>query len=379
MAYHVKGFEFSLRELAGSLGDFGTLFPLAIGYIVVCGLNPSGFLVMMGIANIILGLIYRLPMPLQPKKVVAVVAISQRWTPQMIYSCGLGLGIFWLLFSFTGLIEKIVKSIPKCVVRGIQVALGFMLGLLGLSMVKEAGWIDGWLLGLISIFIILIFKENKRTPAAIILVLLGIILIGAQGKLKGVFELGINLPPLILPRMDMVLKTFLLAGIAQVPLTITNAVIACAALIRDYFPDKAVSEKKLLINQAIMNLVGPFFGGMPMCHGAGGLAGQYYFGARTGGANIMEGLIEIALGLFLASSIVGIFSVFPKAIIGAMLIMVGIALLKFAKDVKGTKEIISMAFTIFISIFTKNMAIGFVSGILVYYLLNQLPKMGIGC
>jgi len=42
----------------------------------------------------------------------------------------------------------------------------------------------------------------------------------------------------------------------------------------------------------VMNVVASFFGGMPMCHGAGGFAGQYYFGARTGGAPIMEGLIE---------------------------------------------------------------------------------------
>jgi hypothetical protein len=65
----VGSFEFSLRELAGSMGDFGTLFPLAIGYIVVCGMNPAGFLVMRGLTNIALGLIYKLPMPVQPKEV----------------------------------------------------------------------------------------------------------------------------------------------------------------------------------------------------------------------------------------------------------------------------------------------------------------------
>ena len=48
----IKDFEFNLRELAGSMGDFGTLFPLAIGYFAVNGLNPAGLLVMMGLANI---------------------------------------------------------------------------------------------------------------------------------------------------------------------------------------------------------------------------------------------------------------------------------------------------------------------------------------
>ena len=85
-------FEFSLRELSGAMGDFGTLFPLAIGYIAVCGLNPAGLLVTMGLANIITGIVYRLPMPIEPMKVLAVVAIAQQWPPSLIYASGLGTG-----------------------------------------------------------------------------------------------------------------------------------------------------------------------------------------------------------------------------------------------------------------------------------------------
>ena len=76
----VGSFEFSIRELAGSMGDFGTLLPLTVGYITVCGMNPTGLLVMLGLTNVVTGLVYRLPMPLQPMKVLAVVAIAQRWT-----------------------------------------------------------------------------------------------------------------------------------------------------------------------------------------------------------------------------------------------------------------------------------------------------------
>ena len=85
----IESFEFNLRELAGSMGDFGTLFPLAIGYIAVCGLDPAGFLVMMGLANVATGLIYKLPMPIEPMKVLAVVAIAQHWTPSLDLRLGL--------------------------------------------------------------------------------------------------------------------------------------------------------------------------------------------------------------------------------------------------------------------------------------------------
>jgi len=93
--------KFNLQELAGSMGDFGTLLPLAIGYIVVCGLDPSGFLVMMGLANIVAGLVYRLPMPIEPMKALAIIAIAQHWTPSMVYASALGMGIVWLVLALS--------------------------------------------------------------------------------------------------------------------------------------------------------------------------------------------------------------------------------------------------------------------------------------
>lgn len=363
-------FEFNRRELAGSMGDFGTLLPLAIGYIVVCGLNPAGFLVMMGLANIALAFIYKLPMPLEPKKAVATVAISQRWSPSLIYASGFGLGLVWLVLAFSGLIEKIVKITPRCVTRGIQLALGITLAITGFGMIKS--W---WILGIISIILVLILRENKKLPAAIALMLTGLGIIAYKGKLADCFQFGFSLPPLIIPDFTRIWEGMVGAGIAQIPLTLANAVIATSSLIAVYFPTKPVTEKRLVLNMGIMNTVAPFFGGMPMCHGAGGLAGQYYYGARTGGANIIEGLIEIGLGLFLAQSIVNLFSIFPMSIIGAMMFLVGIELAKFVKDIRGRKEILALATTVILSLVT-NMALGFVVGVITFRLLTKFQKRG---
>ncbi|HOI17741.1 MAG TPA: putative sulfate/molybdate transporter, partial [Geobacteraceae bacterium] len=166
-------------------------------------------------------------------------------------------------------------------------------------------------------------------------------------------------------------QSLMLAGFAQIPLTITNATIATSCLISAYWPERHVSPRRLSLSQGLMNLAAPFFGGMPMCHGAGGLAGQYYFGARTGGTNIMEGLIELSLGLFLASSVTGLFGAFPKAVTGAMLLLVGFELLKFARDVQGRKDILSLATTVAVSL-ASNMAFGFLAGIAVSLLASRL-------
>ena len=363
----IKSFEFNLRELAGSMGDFGTLFPLAIGYIAVCGLNPAGFLVMMGVANIVTGLLYRLPIPIEPMKVLAVVAIAQHWTPSMVYASGFGMGIVWTVFAVIGVMKWIAKVTPDSVIRGIQVALGIILAIEAIKMIST--W---WVIGVLSIITGLVLGRNRYAPAAIVLMALGLVIMIVKGQFNLVEPPRLTLPIITGFSPREVWQSFLQAGFAQIPLTATNAVIATSALIKSYWPEKPVSESRLSLNMGIMNLILPFFGGMPLCHGAGGLAGQYYFGARTGGANIIEGLIEIAMGLFLAGSIAGLFSVFPVAIIGAMMFLVGVELVKFARGIHWDRDIIPMGTTLIVSLLT-NMAYGFLSGFVVYYLIKSIP------
>ena len=362
-----RAFEFNLRELAGSMGDFGTLFPLAIGYIAVNGLNPAGLFVMLGLTNIALGLIYHLPMPLQPKKVIAVAAIAQRWPPSMVYASGFGLGILWFVLVLTGLLRRIVAITPSFVVRGIQLALGITLAWQALQMMAPAP-----LLGLLAVAIALLLRESRYAPASLVLVALGVAIIAWQGRLPAALDLTLTLPPLTVPRLADVWQAMLLAGFAQVPLSLTNAVIATAALIHDYFPDRAVSERKLMLTMGAMNVVASLFGGMPMCHGAGGLAGQYTFGARTGGTPIMEGLIEVAIGLFLSRSIASIMAAFPMALVGGMMLLVGVQLGKGVVKLRGWKLALCLA-TAGLAVAT-NMAVGFVVGLALAYGVRALKR-----
>ncbi len=348
------------------MGDFGTLFPLAVGLIVVNGLNPAGLFIMMGLVNLATGLIYRLPMPVEPKKVVSVAAIAQQWPASLVYASGLGLGLTWFFLASTGLLHQIVAWTPRFVVRGIQVALGVLLTWEGLKMMRPEP-----LLGLLAVLIVVTLRQNRYAPAALVLMALGLAITAWQGGLRSL-ELAITLPPLTLPRLDDVWQAMFLAGFAQIPLSITNAVIATAALIRDYFPDKPVSERQLMINMGFMNVIPAFFGGMPMCHGAGGLAGQYYFGARTGGTNILEGLIEISLGLFLGKSLGNLLAVFPMALVGGMMFLVGLELLKAIKGLKGWGLRVALLTAVVAAV--TNMAVGFGVGMVTAYLLRALVR-----
>jgi len=359
----IKSFEFNLRELAGSTGDFGTLLPLAMGYIYVCGLNPAGFLVMMGLANIVTGLVYRLPMPIEPMKVLAVAAIAQHWTPSMVQASAFGMGVAWIIFAVTGIVGWIAKITPPSVIRGIQAALGIMLAIEAAKLL-----LTGWLLGIISILVVIVLRNNRYAPAGVVLMALGMAVIYVKGGFQDIAAPAFSIPPVNSVSLDEAWDTMVIAGFAQIPLTITNATIATAALIAAYWPGRQVTVRNLSWNQGIMNMAAAFFGGMPMCHGAGGLAGQYYFGARTGGANIIEGLLEISLGLFLSASIAGLFSVFPAAVIGAMMLMVGIELVMFTVETKTRMDVIPLAVTVIVSLST-NMALGFLAGIAAHRLV----------
>lgn len=362
-------FEFNLRELAGSMGDFGTLFPLAIGYIAVNGLNPAGLFIMLGLTNIALGLIYRLPMPLQPKKVIAGAAIAQGWSPSLIYASGFGLGLIWLVLVFTGLLRRLLDITPPFIVIAIQLALGVLLGWQAIEWMLPAP-----VLGLVAIAIVLILRENRYAPAAIVLMVLGVAIMAWNGDLPDTWSFRLTLPPLTVPRPGDVWEAMLLAGFAQIPLSITNAVIAPAALLRDYFPEKAVGEDKLMLNMGIMNVAASFFAGMPVCHGAGGLAGQHYFGARTGGTPIIEGVIEVAIGLFLSQSIADIMAAFPMPLIAGMMLLVSVELARPVIELRGWKLAVAVG-TAALCVAT-NMAIGFVVGLAAAHLLKRLTNNG---
>ena len=190
-----------------------------------------------------------------------------------------------------------------------------------------------------------------------------------KGLISEINAPGFYLPSLTGFQLNEVWQSLLLAGFAQIPLTATNAVISTSSLIKSYWPDKLVNARQLSLSMGIMNLITPFFGGMPMCHGAGGLAGQYYFGARTGGTNIIEGLIEVSMGIFLATSIATLLTIFPLSIIGAMMFLVGIELAKFSRDIHLNKDLAPMSATLLVSILT-NMAYEFLVGLIVYYVIK---------
>jgi MFS superfamily sulfate permease-like transporter len=253
-------------------------------------------------------------------------------------------------------------KVPIPVVSGIQLGLSISLALTGAGLMEQQ-----LAMALLFLFIGFLMLRNRYLPSSILLILFGFIYAIITGSLdpRGI-QVGISIPSLYTFTIDDMIKGFLYAGFAQMFLTLTNAVIATVSLVHELFPDRLdVTPKNLIMNMGFMNILTPFIGGMPLCHGAGGLAAQYMFGARTGGAMLMEGVIEVSLGLFFSKSIQDIFTAFPGFITGVMLLMASVELGRVAFRIDGMNVSVVLFTALLSAVF--NIAIGFTAGLILYY------------
>ena len=360
--------KFTLQEFGGAFGDWGTLIPFIIGYISIVGLNPAGIFLTLGITNIIIGIKFNLPLPVQPQKTIGTVAISKKWNPNMVISTGFGTGVVWLLLGFSKKLNYIVSKVPIIAVRGIQLGLALILGWTGILLFSE-----NLTLGFISIAIIIVLIKNKPVPSAIILTFTGILIMFFTGSIS-ITELQFGLPSLTFqfPTWENFLLGMLYAGIAQLFLTLTNVMIATVALVKELFPEKeGIDANALAFNMGAMNLINPFFVGMPLCHGSGGLMAQYAFGARTGGSMILEGVMELILGLFFSETLFLLFTEFPVAVLGAMLIYTAFLLGKIALKDFNIKSFPIILISAIICYFV-NIALGFLIGLILYLIFRKI-------
>jgi MFS superfamily sulfate permease-like transporter len=168
---------------------------------------------------------------------------------------------------------------------------------------------------------------------------------------------------------DLLIGTVFLA-LPQVPLTLGNAIIAITEENNQLFPDRPVTEQRVAVSTGIMNLGSAALGGIPMCHGAGGMAGHVRFGARTGGAPIILGAILLLLALFFSGSVSTLLRIFPPAVLGVILFLTGAQLALGACDISKHKgERLATVITAALAIW--NVGIAFVVGSAVYLVARR--------
>ncbi len=340
--------RFDRNELSGAFGDIGTDFPLLVGMILAAKLDPASVFTMFGVMQVLTGLLYGIPMPAQPLKAVAVLVIAQRIPGHVLYGGGLAIGLAMLVLAATGLIDILARVVPKVVVRGIQFGLGLQLSILALRDYVPAEGVSGYVLGGVSFVVILLLLGNRRFPPApfVILLAIGYALVFRVSGSSLIHSAGFHLPELNLPAPQDILTGFLVLALPQIPLSLGNSILATRQIAVDLFPGRRITARKIGLTYSAMNLVNPFLGGAPTCHGSGGMAGHYAFGARTGGSVLLYGGLYLMLGLFLSAGFRHIIPVFPKPVLGVILLFEAVTLLRLARDAASSSADFSLVLLI---------------------------------
>lgn len=390
-------YSFNRHELAGSLGDLGTILPLAIGMIVINGLDPLGLFLSVGLFYIFSGGYFGVTAPVEPMKVIGAYAIAAGMSVTQLTASSALMGLFLFFIGASGAIIVIGRYVSKPVIRGVQLSTGVLLVSQGVKLIlgtstfqalsklaepylvlQKIGAVPvGIVIGIVLGFTTLFLLENKRFPAALVIVLSALVIGLVFGKHQGFGDLrwGINLPrflPFGFPSVGDFTSALLILVIPQLPMTLGNAVVANADLARQYFGDhsKKVTYRALCITMAIGNGLSFLLGGMPMCHGAGGLASRYRFGARTAGSNLIIGVLFILLAMLLGDHILSVIYLIPMSALGVLLLFAGGQLAMTIIDIKGRKELFVPLMILGITL-ASNLAVGFLTGIVLSYALRS--------
>jgi len=369
--------RFDRNELSGAFGDIGTDFPLIVGMILVSGLDVTSSLVLFGAMQIFTGLTYGIPMPAQPLKAMAVLVITQKLSGNILYGGALAIGIAMLLLTLTGLIDWLARAVPKTVVRGIQLGLGMQLAILALKDYVPSDGVRGFGLAALAFAVTIALLGNRKFPPALLVILLGaayafLFKINLGMLSRGV---GFTLPHLHRPALHDVLVGFVVLALPQLPLSLGNSVLATRQVAEDLFPERGLTERRIGLTYSAMNLVNPFFSGIPTCHGSGGMVGHHTFGARTGGSVVIYGSMYLALGLFLSKGFAVAVELFPKPVLGVILLFEGLNLMRLVRDTAAVKA--DFTIVLLTGLMCVGLPYGYVVGLVVGTLIAYLLKRGL--
>ena len=379
-----NSFVFSLSEFSGALADLGVMLPLVLALISLNGMDATAAFFGIGLAYIVTALVYRLPIPVQPLKSVSALALALGLAPAVIITGAVWNAVAFLGMGLLGIDKWVHKFFPKPVVRGIQLGLAYLLFKSAWGLVSKIpqGWESAlpvaqinipWNLilalgALIALILFIVFKKEYAS--------LGVF---GFGILIATFHLGlpdmtlrVSLPRLLplIPSWEQLWTGFILLALPQIPLSLGNSIYATADAARQYFDQKAahVTERRLMLTMGFNDLAAALIGGIPVCHGCGGLTAHYRLGARSGGAPLMLGVIFLFLSIFGGQTVMNIFRLIPFPVLGVLLAYVGWQHFLLVRDLEHTAQNwITALLVLALTIWTGNLAIGFVSSAVFYH------------
>jgi sulfate permease, SulP family len=370
-------FRFDRAELAGALGDLGVLVPIAVALIVKNGLTPTAVLLPAGLLYVVAGLVYRLPVPVQPLKAFGAIAIAHGFGADDIAAGALLMGMLFLVLGVSGLLDWVSKVFPQPIIRGIQLSVGLLFCQLAWKLVsatpkaftdhRNSIW---WLAGatVVVIAVALLLRRRQITLVFIAIAVVAMVL---------TFHGSVTFGPSAMHFPHLSWTAFSAAAVAlvlpQVPLSFANSCLATADTARAYFGDAArrVRPGRLATTIGLANLFAGSISGMPVCHGAGGMTAHRSFGARSGGAPIMLGSLLVAVALAIGATLTAALAGFPVPILAGLLTVAGLLHITLLKDLRGPWHW-ALALAVGITGFLSNLAVALLGALLIWWVARLI-------
>jgi hypothetical protein len=239
------------------------------------------------------------------------------------------------------------------------------------------GGASGYLLAAAAFALTVALLGNRRLPPAPVVLALGAAYALATTASAGALwrGAGLTLPTLVVPTWANVAQGFLLLALPQIPLSLGNSVLATRQLAEDLFPERVPPAVRAIgLTYSAMNLGSAVLGGVPVCHGSGGMAGHYAFGGRTGGSVIISGLFYAGLGLLFGGAFAAVVAVFPLPVLGVLLAVEGLALLVLVGDLAERPP--ELALALLIGVVAASVPYGYLVGMLLGVALMPLVRRG---
>lgn len=369
------------REASGAVADLGVLVPIAIALVVSNGLSATAVLLPAGLLYLLVAWTYRAPVAVQPLKAFGAAAIAAGAGAEVIAAGSLLMGAVFLVLGSTGLLDRLGAAFPRAVIRGVQLAVGLTFARIAWGMVAHppATFLGQWSVGVTALacgaatVALLVWRRGS----ALIAVLVGLGLAGLAAWGAGPVALGpsaIAIPSI--SAADLVLAATLLV-LPQVPLTLANSCLAPADVAPRYFPASAdrITPSRLARTLGMANLAVGAIGGMPVCHGAGGMSAHHAFGARTWRAPALIGSALVGAALLLGQDLAVLLRGFPLAILAALLLVAGITHVRLLGDLRGWFDW-SLALAIGVAGVTGHLLAGVIVGVALAVLVGRTPRSG---
>lgn len=358
-------------EMGGAVGDLGLMVPLAFALVATNGVPAPRLAFLWGLAYVVTGLFFRVPVSVQPLKAMAVIALAAGYGLDMLTTAAFGYGVLFIVLAWTGLVTHLKRLFTPGLVRGVQLGIGLMLArkaidlLLGSPFFLATDGTGGAIVVVacvLALVVLLVGGRLIRRPLALPMLVIGM----AAGWLAGVrpdpaVAAGAPLQ-FTLPVWHLLPNAALLLMLPQLPLTLGNAVIAADDACHLYWRERSarVSVKRLAASIGLGNVVIGLAGGFPVCHGAGGIAAHARFGGRTGRTTVILGSVMIAVALIPGGT--SVLFMIPVPILGALLLVVSWEMVRLLGKLPRRRDLAVALVTGVVAFVTRNLAIALASG-----------------